>query len=93
MKKFIQELKETWTEFCDWVGYVRNYKEHIITEQSKDSEAKEFNKKIEKLKDELKETMDRSKIKDELLEKAYMRIASLNSKISELMKERKQKNG
>lgn len=87
------EFKKMWGRFRSWLKYVREYQDNKDYCEIKEAENKQKDEEIEKLKDKIKELKITSKVKDELLEKAYIRIASLNLKVSELMKEKKEATG
>lgn len=79
-------MKQWYLGVCDWLNYVRNYKEAKNNEEITDGEKIELNKKIKKLQKELKDREYIAKEKDSLLELKEKRIEAMGNKISSYAK-------
>ena len=79
-------MKQWYVGVCDWLNYVRNYKEAKSNEEITDGEKIELNKKIKKLQKELKDREYIAKEKDSLLELKEKRIEAMGNKISNYAK-------
>lgn len=75
-------MKQWYAGVCDWLNYVRNYKEAKNNEEITDAEKVELNKKIKKLQKELKDREYIAKEKDNLLALKEKRIEAMGNKIS-----------
>ena len=79
------EFRKMWGNYRSWVHYMLDYKSNKTYCEIKEAENKEKDELIERLNDKIS-----GKVKDELLEKKENRICLLNTKISELMKSKKE---
>ena len=79
-------MKQWYVGVCDWLNYVRNYKEAKSNEEITDAEKVEQNKKIKKLQKELKDREYIAKEKDNLLALKEKRIEAMGNKISSYAK-------
>lgn len=79
-------MKQWYDGVCDWLNYVRNYKESKNNEDITDGTIVELNKKIAKLKNEKKQLSYIGKEKDNLLELKEKRIEAMGNKISNYAK-------
>ena len=79
-------MKQWYDGVCDWLNYVRNYKESKNNEEITDGTIVELNKKIAKLKNEKKQLSYIGKEKDNLLELKEKRIEAMGNKISNYAK-------
>ena len=79
-------MKQWYDGVCDWLNYVRNYKESKNNEDITDGTIVELNKKIAKLKNEKKQLSYIGKEKDSLLELKEKRIEAMGNKISNYAK-------
>lgn len=89
MGKIKWQFRKTWLEFCDWVGYCRDYKRNIEQEETRDYEIMELSKKIKAKDRKIEELKITIETKDNLLEKLELRIVDLKNEISNLKKEGK----
>ena len=89
MRKIKWEFKKTWLEFCDWVGYCRDYKRNLEQEETRDCEILEMAKKLKAKDRKIEELKITIETKDNLLEKLELRVVELKEEISNLKKEGK----
>lgn len=70
----------------DWLNYVRNYKESKDNEDITDGTIVELNKKISKLKKEIKNRTEIAETKDSLIQLLEKRIQALGNELSSTKK-------
>ena len=79
-------MKQWYIGVCDWLNYVRNYKESKNNEDITDGTIVELNKKIKKLQKEAKDREYIATEKDNLLALKEKRIEAMGNKISNYAK-------
>ena len=84
----LDNIKRTWVDFKDWVEFVKNSKREMKNDEEIDT-IREQNKTIQQQKQKIKQLQTLIKTKDECMARYEERIQSLNSKIGELMKEKR----
>ena len=75
-------MKQWYIGVCDWLNYVKNYKESKNVEEITDGTIVELNKKVKNLQKELKDRDYIAKEKDNLLALKEKRIEAMGNKIS-----------
>lgn len=75
-------MKQWYIGVCDWLNYVKNYKESKNNEDITDGTIVELNKKIKKLNKRIEQASYIAREKDNLISLRERRIDALNNKIA-----------
>lgn len=82
-------IKRTWYDFVDWIGYVKDQRKYIERETEKQDTIDELRKIIEKKDRKIEGLKITIETKDNLLEKLEFKIVDLKEEIGKLKKEKR----